>query len=112
AAVMPAPVLGGATLLMFGTVASSGIRIIASQHLDRRGLLVLAISLGAGLAVSFEPGVVKALPVWLQSLMSSGIIAGGLTAMLANLLLPGDREKYVGETPSEVGPDIIEVEEE
>ncbi len=112
AAVMPAPVPGGATLLMFGAVASSGIRIIASQHLDRRGLLVLAISLGAGLSVSFEPGVIKALPVWLQSLMSSGVIAGGLTAMLTNLLLPGDREKYVGKTSSEVGPDIIEVEEE
>lgn len=112
AAIMPAPVLGGATLLMFGTVAASGIRIIASQHLDRRGLLVLAISLGTGLAVSFEPGVVKALPLWLQGLMSSGIIAGGLTAIVVNWLLPGDPEKYVGASPEEVGPDILEIEKE
>ncbi len=112
AAVMPAPVLGGATLLMFGTVASSGIRIIASQHLDRRGLLVLAISLGTGLAVSFEPLVVKALPLWLQGLMNSGIIAGGLTAIIANWVLPGDPEKYIGDNPPEVGPDIIEVDED
>lgn len=112
AAIMPAPVLGGATLLMFGTVASSGIRIIASQHLDRRGLLVLAISLGTGLGVSFEPMIVKALPLWLQGVMNSGIIAGGLTAIIVNWVLPGDTEKYVGENPPEVGPDILELDEE
>lgn len=89
AAIMPAPVLGGATLLMFGTVASSGIRIIASQNLDRRGLLVLALSLGIGLGVSFEPTIVKALPEWLQGVMSSGIIAGGITAIVLNWVLPG-----------------------
>lgn len=33
--IMPAAVLGGATLLMFGTVAATGIRIIATQNLDR-----------------------------------------------------------------------------
>jgi xanthine permease XanP len=97
---------------MFGTVASSGIRIIASQHLDRRGLLVLAISLGTGLAVSFEPLVVKALPLWLQGLMNSGIIAGGLTAIVTNWVLPGDPEKYIGDNPPEVGPDILEVDED
>ena len=36
--IMPDPVLGGATLLMFGTVASAGIRIIASQKIDRQHL--------------------------------------------------------------------------
>jgi xanthine permease XanP len=108
AAIMPAPVLGGATLLMFGTVAASGIRIIASQHLDRRGLLVLALSLGTGLAVSFEPSLVKALPKWLQGILSSGIIAGGVTAIVTNFLLPGDREKYVGGDPSKASPEMFD----
>ncbi|MDN5280398.1 MAG: xanthine permease XanP [Clostridiales bacterium] len=111
AAIMPAPVLGGATLLMFGTVASSGIRIIASQHLDRRGLLVLAISLGVGLAVSFEPTIVKALPLWLQGMISSGIIAGGITAIVVNWLLPGDPEKYLKDEPEEVSPELINFDE-
>ncbi|MEG1905112.1 MAG: nucleobase:cation symporter-2 family protein, partial [Bacteroidales bacterium] len=42
---MPEPVLGGATLLMFGTVAAAGIRIVASQKIDRKATLVLAVSL-------------------------------------------------------------------
>lgn len=46
---MPEPVLGGATLLMFGTVASAGIRIIAAQTIDRKATLVMALSFSLGL---------------------------------------------------------------
>lgn len=42
---MPDPVLGGATLLMFGTVAAAGIRIVSSQEIGRKETLVLAVSL-------------------------------------------------------------------
>ena len=38
---MPEPVLGGATLLMFGTVAAAGIRIIAAQEINRKATLVI-----------------------------------------------------------------------
>jgi xanthine permease XanP len=96
AALMPAPILGGATLLMFGTVASSGIRIIAAQTMDRRGLLVLAISLGTGLGVTMVPEILKAFPLWVSSIFSSGIITGGLTAILANFIIPGPlKEEYL-----------------
>ncbi len=108
AALMPAAVLGGATFLMFGTVASSGIRIIASQVIDRRGTLILAVSLATGLGVSFEPGLVKAMPVWLHGIMSSGIIAGGLVAIILNFALPGSPSAYLPDTQPEVGikPDL------
>lgn len=103
AALMPAAVLGGATFLMFGTVASSGIRIIASQAIDRRGTLVLAVSLATGLGVSFEPGLVKALPTWMHGIMSSGIIAGGLVAIILNFALPGSPVEYLDDKQPEVG---------
>jgi xanthine/uracil permease len=72
-------------------------------------LLVLALSLGTGLAVSFEPTLVKALPKWLQGILSSGIIAGGVTAIITNFLLPGDREKYVGDDPSKASPEMFDL---
>jgi xanthine permease XanP len=108
AALMPAAVLGGATFLMFGTVASSGIRIIASQVIDRRGTLVLAVSLATGLGVSFEPGLIKAAPVWMHGILSSGIIAGGLVAIVLNFALPGSPAEYLNEKQPEVGmkPDL------
>ncbi len=86
--VMPPAVLGGATLLMFGTVAAAGIRIIASQAIDRRAMLILAISLGLGLGVTFAPEATAQLPGALKDVLSSGIAAGGLTAIVLNLLLP------------------------
>ncbi len=106
AALMPAPILGGATLLMFGTVASSGIRIIAAQTMDRRGLLVLAISLGTGLGVTMVPEILKAFPEWFSSIFSSGIITGGLTAIFANFLIPGPlKEEYLKEE-TELSPKV------
>ena len=86
--IMPPAVLGGATLLMFGTVAATGIRIIGSQALDRRAMLILAVSLGSGLGVTFAPDATAQLPVALKNVLSSGIATGGLAAILMNLVLP------------------------
>lgn len=84
---MPAPVLGGATLLMFGTVAAAGIRIIASQTINRKATLVMAISFAMGLSVEMVPDILKQLPDSLQSIFSSGITTGGLTAIITNMMI-------------------------
>lgn len=84
---MPAPVLGGATLLMFGTVAVAGIRIIASQTINRKATLVMAISFAMGLSVEMVPDILKQLPDSLQSIFSSGITTGGLTAIITNMVI-------------------------
>lgn len=84
---MPGPVLGGATLLMFGTVAAAGIRIIASQPMTRKATLVMALSFSFGLSVELVPEILCQLPDTLRNIFSSGITTGGLTAILANLLI-------------------------
>ena len=86
--IMPQAVLGGATLIMFGTVAAAGIRIIATQHLDRRAMLVLAVSLAAGLGVSMVPESLAQLQPAVRSLFGSGIATGGIAAIGLDLLLP------------------------
>lgn len=84
---MPSPVLGGATLLMFGTVAAAGIRIIASQTINRKASLVMAISFSLGLSVELVPEILSQLPDTLRSIFSSGITTGGLAAILSNLII-------------------------
>ena len=84
---MPEPVLGGATLLMFGTVAAAGIRIIAAQKIDRKATLVLALSFSFGLSVELVPEILCQLPETVRNIFSSGITTGGLTAIFANLLI-------------------------
>ena len=84
---MPEPVLGGATLLMFGTVAAGGSRIIAARQIARRATLVRALSFSFGLSVEMVPEILMQLPESIRSIFASGITTGGLTAILANALI-------------------------
>ena len=81
---IPDAVLGGATLLMFGTVAAAGIRIIAATEITRKAVLVMAISFAMGLSVELVPGILDKMPDVIRNIFSSGITTGGLTAILAN----------------------------
>ena len=84
---MPEPVLGGATLLMFGTVAAAGIRIIASQDINRKATLVIAISFSFGLSVELVPEILSQLPETVRNIFSSGITTGGVAAIFTNALI-------------------------
>ncbi len=87
---MPRPVLGGVTLVMFGTVAAAGIKIVASGDIGRREMLILAVSLGLGLGVQLVPDVLIAMPETIQTIFSSPITTGGLTALFMNIIIPRD----------------------
>ena len=91
---MPDPVLGGATLLMFGTVAAAGVRIVSSQQIGRKETLVLAVSLSLGLGVELIPDILINAPDAIKGIFSSGITTGGLTAIVANAVI---RVKEEGE---------------
>lgn len=88
---IPEPVLGGATLVMFGTIAASGVRIVSRVALNRRAIMIIALSLGIGLGVSQQPQIFQFMPDWVKSLFSSGIAAGGLTAIVLNFVFPEDK---------------------
>jgi len=93
-AIMPNPVLGGAGIIMFGMVFAAGAKTILNVPLNNRNLLILAISVGIGLGVTFRPDILSHLPAWLKSLFSSGISAGTITALFLNIVL---KEEYVEE---------------
>lgn len=88
---LPQPVLGGATMVMFGTVAVAGIRILAGVKMNRRSAIIVAVSLGIGLGVTFVPDILHALPELPRNTFSSGIGTGGMCALLLNAVLPGKR---------------------
>jgi xanthine permease XanP len=85
---MPKPVLGGAELVMFGTVAVAGIKILAEAGLHRRNMLIVAISLGMGLGVAAVPEVLRELPLALHNIFESPITVGALCAIVLNIFLP------------------------
>ena len=89
---IPKPVLGGAVLVMFGTVAATGIKILASLDLDRRKIITIAVSLGLGLGVSMVPEALAQSPKLIQNIFNSAPATAGLSAILMSLLLPAPNE--------------------
>lgn len=85
---VPQAVLGGAVMVMFGAVAASGINILSSIHLDRRALLIIAISLALGLGVAQVPQILEHLPELFKNIFSSGVATGGIAALILNVVLP------------------------
>jgi xanthine permease XanP len=85
---IPKPVLGGATLVMFGSVAAAGVRILAQSALDRRNMLIIATSFGVGLGIAAVPDLLHLMPKLVQNLFDSAITSGGITALVLCLILP------------------------
>lgn len=85
---VPEPVLGGAAMVMFGAVAASGINILASVDLDRRALLIIAVSLALGLGVAQVPEFLAHMPGALRNVLESGVATGGICALVLNWFLP------------------------
>lgn len=85
---IPRPVLGGALVLLFGNIACSGIRILFQHDMDRRETIIVAASIGVGISVQVMPDAFTQLPHIIQNFLHSPIVAGGVTAMIVNQLLP------------------------
>lgn len=73
-------------VLMFGLIAIAGVRIIMTNGINRREAVIAAIAVGVGLGVAFEPDVFKLLP----EVFRNAIAAGGISAVILNLVLPYD----------------------
>lgn len=84
---IPNPVLGGVGIMMFGTVAAAGIRTLSNIDLTERNLLIIAISMGLGLGVTFRPDVIQNLPEAIRMIFSSGISTGTIAALILNAVL-------------------------
>lgn len=87
---MPKSVLGGATLVMFATIAVAGVKILTSQPIDRRKSLIIATSLGLGLGVMMVPEALAQLPTLARNIFSSSVTVAGFCAIIMSLLIPAD----------------------
>ena len=84
---VPPPVLGGAAIAMFATVAVVGIQTLARVDFhDHRNVVIVGTSLGLAVFVTVQPDVAKAVPEWAQIIFGSGITLGSLCAILLNLI--------------------------
>lgn len=84
---IPPAVLGGAGIAMFGMVAATGIKILHEADItDRRNQLLVAVSIGLGMAPVVRPDLFAHLPHWMEPITHSGIAMTTLSALLLNIL--------------------------
>lgn len=89
--IMPQPVLGGVGIVMFGTVAASGIKTLSKVELNNRNLLIIATAIGLGVGVTFRPEFISQFPEGLKMIFSSGISTGTIVALILNLVLKEEK---------------------
>ncbi|MER7554004.1 MULTISPECIES: nucleobase:cation symporter-2 family protein [Streptomyces] len=85
-ALVPLPVLGGAGIVLFGTVAASGIQTLATAAMEKgENALIVAAALGIGLIPIAAPQFYHAFPESLLVVLDSGISTGCVVAIALNL---------------------------
>ncbi|KQZ67515.1 xanthine permease [Nocardioides sp. Root151] len=84
---IPHPVLGGAAIAMFATVAVVGFQTLGKVDFhDHRNVVIVATSIGLAMFVTAQPQVAQAVPNWAEIILGSGITLGSLTAIVLNIV--------------------------
>lgn len=89
---MPYAVLGGAAVIMFGMIASAGLNLLNAVKMNRRNMVIIAISLSVGLGLKAEPDVVAIFPDWARMILTTGLFPVAVLSIVLNLLLPEEKE--------------------
>ncbi|EKQ55035.1 MULTISPECIES: nucleobase:cation symporter-2 family protein [unclassified Clostridium] len=99
ATIIPQPVIGGATTIMFAMVAVAGIQMLSKVDFNKNSnMLVVACSIGIGLGITAVPNLLDQTPTIFKSIFSSGIVSASVVAVILNAFLNHGNK----ETDSEV----------
>ena len=92
---LPDAVLGGCTIMMFGTILTSGIQMVADCGFSQRNITIAALSLsiGIGFTTASEAGIWEIFPPVIQSVFSANVVAVVfVVSILLSLILPKDMD--------------------
>lgn len=92
---LPDAVLGGCTIMMFGTILTSGIQMVADCGFSQRNITIAALSLsiGIGFTTASEVGIWDIFPPMIQSVFSANVVAVVfVVSIILSLILPKDMD--------------------
>lgn len=97
-ATLPDAVLGGCTIMMFGSIVVSGMKMIAACGFEQRNITIAALSLGIGIGFTQVPEIFSVFPPIIYTVFAENCVAVVfIVAVVANLILPKDSEAAKGE---------------
>ncbi|MFW5633120.1 MAG: uracil-xanthine permease family protein, partial [Acetivibrio ethanolgignens] len=90
---LPQPVLGGCTIMMFGTIVVSGFTMLSKCGFTQRNTVIAALAISIGIGFTQVPGIYSAFPQMVNDIFGGNPVAGVFViAMALNLILPKDME--------------------
>lgn len=94
-ATLPESVLGGCTIMMFGTILTSGIQMISKAGFNQRNVTIVALSLavGIGFTSGTEADIWHIFPQIVQDVFAGNCVAVVfVVSIVLSLILPKDME--------------------
>lgn len=85
--IVPKPVMGGATISLFGIILTAGISILSKVDFSTGGnFTIVGISLAVGVGVTVVPNIFDKFPNLLSMLLSNGLFMVSITAIILNVV--------------------------
>lgn len=92
---LPESVLGGCTIMMFGTIMVSGVQMLAKAEFTQRNIIITALSLaiGIGFTSASEADIWKVFPQMVQDIFGGNCVAVVfVVSIILSIALPKDME--------------------
>lgn len=91
---IPLPVLGGATITVFGSIAMTGVRMLSNAGLTQRNLSIAGLAVALAVGLSRTPGAFDQCPEIIRTIFGgSEIVIVALIAIVLNLILPKEKQE-------------------
>ncbi len=106
-AVMPACVIGGVSLVLYGMISSVGIRNLVENHVDfmqSRNIIITALILVLSLGIAYSAAGAIVIPVGGITVSLSGLAIGSVVGIVLNVVLPGYENSWGTTAPEAEGP--------
>lgn len=94
ATTIPTSALGGAMLVLFGTIGIQGITILHQVDFDQdRNLMIAALSIGAGIGITVYPQIFQKLPDLIRLVIENAVVVTSILAVFLNIVIPGRKQE-------------------
>lgn len=88
---LPAPVIGGGTLIVFGMITLTGLKLVSSEPLTARNSTIVGVSIALAMGLSTLEGTaaLENFPPLAQTLLTKPVVVAGVMSFVLNLIAPG-----------------------
>ena len=85
---IPTSVFGGVSILMFGLIISSGLKMLSLVEYNQRNMLIMGLSLSVGVGLPVQAELLAPLPEQLRIILETGLVPAAFLAIGLNIMLP------------------------